>query len=77
MIRVNPCKSVAAFVLLIISLPGNVAAQTPDTFRGAEVTDQNSIGDLKWFEVFKDQSDAQLRDFQKTAEKWFDVFAKA
>jgi len=31
----------------------------------------------KMFEVFKDQSDAQLRDFQKTAEKWFDVFAKA
>lgn len=31
--------------------------KTPDTFRGSEVTtptDQTSIGDLKWFEVFKD-----------------------
>ena len=31
----------------------------------------------KMFEAFKDQSDAQLRDFQKTSEKWFDVFSKA
>ena len=54
MIRMNPWKSVAAFVLLIIWLPGNVAAQTPNTFRGAEKTDLNSIGDLKWSEVFKD-----------------------
>jgi outer membrane protein, multidrug efflux system len=29
-------------------------ANPPDTFRGADSLDQNSIGDLKWFEVFKD-----------------------
>jgi outer membrane protein, multidrug efflux system len=31
------------------------AIETPDTFRGAVSADQNSIGDLKWFEVFKDE----------------------
>ena len=34
------------------------AVQTPASFRGVDanaVLDQNSIGDLKWFEVFKDQ----------------------
>src|SRR5713101_9271344 len=34
------------------------AVKTPDTFRGADAvgpTDQTSIGDLKWFEVFKDE----------------------
>src|SRR5215813_7220972 len=34
------------------------AVNTPDTFRGADTTaptDQTSIGDLKWFEVFKDE----------------------
>jgi len=65
MIRVNPCKSVATLVLLMTWLSGNVTAQkTPDTFRGAEVTNQNSIGDLKWFEVFKDQ---ELQNLIKTA----------
>jgi multidrug efflux system outer membrane protein len=57
----------------IITLsPVNVAAQkyqpapvkTPDRFRGAEVTDQNSLGDLKWFEVFKDP---ELQNLIKTA----------
>src|SRR6185295_3521317 len=39
--------------------------QTPANFRGADpVTDQNSIGDLKWFEVFKDPA---LQDLVKTA----------
>jgi multidrug efflux system outer membrane protein len=49
-------------------LTGTVAAQkkyerppikTPDEFRGAESTsppDPNSIGDLKWFEVFQDET---------------------
>jgi outer membrane protein, multidrug efflux system len=39
---------------------------TPDTFRGAEATPsgQNSIGDLKWFEVFKDE---QLQKLVRTA----------
>jgi hypothetical protein len=31
----------------------------------------------KIFETFKDQSDAQLKEFQKTAEKWFDVMPTA
>src|ERR1041384_1781650 len=55
-----------AFVLLVIIwLPANVAAQkTPDRFRGAEVTDQNSIGDLKRFEIFKDE---ELQKLVRTA----------
>ena len=35
------------------------AIKTPDEFRGAEpvsATDANSIGDLKWFEVFQDEA---------------------
>jgi hypothetical protein len=31
----------------------------------------------KMFETFKDQSEAQLREFQKGAERWFDVLPKA
>lgn len=31
----------------------------------------------KMFETFKNQSDAQLQQFQKTAEKWLDVVLKA
>jgi len=41
--------------------------QTPTNFRGADpnvTPDQNSIGDLKWFEVFKDPA---LQDLVKTA----------
>src|SRR5256714_5975715 len=40
---------------------------TPDTFRGADSAsppDQSSIGDLKWFEVFKDD---QLQTLIRTA----------
>lgn len=40
---------------------------TPDTFRGADATaptDQGSIGDLKWFEVFKDE---ELQKLVRTA----------
>jgi multidrug efflux system outer membrane protein len=52
--------------LLINLVPINIAAQvkTPDTFRGSEGLDQNSIGDLKWFEVFKDE---QLQQLVRTA----------
>jgi multidrug efflux system outer membrane protein len=63
-------RSVLVLVLLLSLLPGNVAAQkpapvkTPDTFRGSEGLDQNSIGDLKWFEVFKDE---QLQQLLRTA----------
>ena len=41
--------------------------KTPDTFRGtdsASPPDQSSIGDLKWFEVFKDE---QLQTLVRTA----------
>src|SRR5207244_2997219 len=41
--------------------------KTPDTFRGADSAsppDQASIGDLKWFEVFKDE---ELQRLVKTA----------
>src|SRR5216684_6874808 len=43
------------------------AVKTPDTFRGADPvapTDQTSIGDLKWFEVFKDE---ELQKLVRTA----------
>src|SRR5689334_2151780 len=59
-------KSALVLLLLLSILPLNVAAQvkTPDTFRGSETLDQNSIGDLKWFEVFKDK---QLQQLVRTA----------
>jgi multidrug efflux system outer membrane protein len=61
--------------LIVISLlGGSVAGQkqyqrppvsTPDTFRGANTPpDPKSIGDLKWFEVFKD---SQLQKLIETA----------
>ena len=65
-----------AAVILVSLLAGSVAGQkkyerppvkTPDTFRGvdtATLTDQTSIGDLKWFEVFKDEA---LQKLVKTA----------
>src|SRR5713101_9502518 len=65
---------VAAVVISLLA--GNVAGKkkyerplvkTPDTFRGADtvaITDQTSIGDLKWFEVFKDE---ELQKLLKTA----------
>ena len=61
-------NSALVFLLLLSLLPLNVTAQkyqpapvkTPDTFRGSEGLDQNSIGDLKWFEVFKDPELQQL-----------------
>jgi multidrug efflux system outer membrane protein len=65
------------FAMLIVSLlPGNVSAQkkyqapavtTPEHFRGADPgipADQHSIGDLKWFEVFKDP---ELQKLVRTA----------
>src|SRR5215471_16960358 len=43
------------------------AVNAPDAFRGADTTtptDQTSIGDLKWFEVFKDE---ELQKLVRTA----------
>ena len=63
-------------MLLISLLAGNVGAQkkyerpplkTPDTFRGEESAlgaAQNSVGDLKWFEVFRDE---ELQKLMRTA----------
>lgn len=59
-------KIYLSLTLVISLLPVNVAGQvkTPDNFRGAESIDQTSIGDLKWFEVFKDP---ELQNLIKTA----------
>jgi multidrug efflux system outer membrane protein len=63
-------------VIVISLLAGSVAGQkkyqrppvnAPDTFRGADgtsSTDQTSIGDLKWFEVFQDE---ELQKLVRTA----------
>ena len=63
-------------VVTLSLLSSSVAAQkkyerptvkTPDTFRGADAVapaDQTSIGDLKWFEVFKDE---ELQKLVRTA----------
>src|SRR5882724_1181233 len=63
-------------VIVVSLLAGNVAGQkkyerpavkTPDTFRGSEAvapTIPTSIGDLKWFEVFKDE---ELQKLVRTA----------
>ena len=68
----NWTRKITLLVLICLSLQINVTAQkyqpapikTPDNFRGAEAIDQNSIGDLKWFEVFKDPA---LQSLVKTA----------
>lgn len=68
-------KQLIAVLLMVGMMPGAVAAQqksrppvqTPDAFRGVDsgvALDQNSIGDLKWFEVFKDQ---ELQKLVRTA----------
>ncbi|HEU4934706.1 MAG TPA: TolC family protein, partial [Pyrinomonadaceae bacterium] len=62
----------ATLLLMTVLLPRGINAQkyqpapvkTPDRFRGSEAIDQNSIGDLKWFEVFKDP---ELQNLIKTA----------
>ena len=61
----NRTRKIISLALLICFLHINIAAQkTPDKFRGSESMDQNSIGDLKWFEVFKDP---ELQNLIKTA----------
>src|SRR6266481_6338125 len=47
--------------------PKEPEVATPDTFRGSEITsatDQTSIGDLRWFDVFKDE---ELQKLVRTA----------
>src|SRR6267142_7155173 len=74
--RLVKVKSFITAIVVVSLLVGSVAAQkkyqppavkTPDTFRGVDTAvpiDQNSIGDLKWFEVFKDE---ELQKLLKTA----------
>jgi multidrug efflux system outer membrane protein len=69
-------RSAITIFLAIGFLAGNATAQkkyarppveAPDTFRGADAvapTDQTSIGDLKWFELFKDP---ELQKLVRTA----------
>jgi len=55
-------KALASILLMSSLLSSNAVAQknqlapvkAPEVFRGETRPDQNSIGDLKWFEVFKD-----------------------
>src|ERR1041385_4730663 len=69
----SPYQRLAVSIVLVILLAASVSGQknyapaVPDTFRGAEATppvDQTSIGDLKWFNVFKDD---ELRKLVRTA----------
>src|SRR5262245_26552171 len=65
-------KRLIVAIMTVSLLAGSAAGQkkdrrpavnTPDTFRGANAAapiDQTSIGDLKWFEVFKDEELQQL-----------------
>jgi hypothetical protein len=46
-------------------------SKTPEEYRRATEDLRHKL-----FEAFKDQSEAQLREFQKGAEKWLDVFPK-
>src|SRR6266496_5554316 len=68
-------RNLATAVIIVGLLTSNAAGQkkyqrpainTPDSFRGTEATapDQNSNGDLKWFEVFKDE---ELQKLVRTA----------
>src|SRR5215831_14568376 len=69
-------KRLIVAIMTVSLLAGHAAGQkkdqrpavnTPDTFRGADTTaptDQTSVGDLKWFEVFKDE---ELQNLVRTA----------
>src|SRR6266704_3557055 len=69
-------RLISVVVIVALLLAGAATGQkkyerpvvkTPDTFRGADAnapTDQTSIGDLKWFEVFKDE---ELQKLVRTA----------
>jgi multidrug efflux system outer membrane protein len=69
-------KTLSAVVVVISLLAGNVSGQKntarppvtiPNNFRGADTTmptDQTSIGNLKWFEIFKDE---ELQKMVRTA----------
>lgn len=68
--RVTRTKLVSLTAIVSLVLSSAAAGQkkyqrptinAPQTFRGADASsDQNSIGDFKWFEVFQDQELQQL-----------------
>lgn len=47
-------------------------AKSPDEYRSRLEEVRTKMSD-----IFKDQSDAQVRDLQKTAEKWFEGLSKS
>jgi multidrug efflux pump len=54
----SAASAATAAILIVCLLPHDARAQAPDRFRGADSSvpvSSESIGDLKWFEVFKDQ----------------------
>jgi NodT family efflux transporter outer membrane factor (OMF) lipoprotein len=56
--RRSASSAATAAVLIVCLLPLTTRGQTPDRFRGADSSapvSPESIGDLKWFDVFKDQ----------------------
>jgi outer membrane protein, multidrug efflux system len=58
-------RHLLAAIVVLSLLSASVAGQKiPDAFRGADASDQTSIGDLKWFEVFKDE---ELQKLVRTA----------
>jgi outer membrane protein, multidrug efflux system len=64
----TPINRFAVAIVVTSLLAGTVAGQkVPSSFRGADSTasvDQTSIGDLKWFDVFKDD---ELQKLVRTA----------
>lgn len=73
---IEVAKRVSSAIVTVSLLAGTAAGQkkndrppvsVPNEFRGAEIsvaTDQTSIGDLKWFEIFKDD---ELQKMVRTA----------
>jgi hypothetical protein len=60
-------------LIQIVEQAGRLSeAKTPEDYR-------RTTDDLrhKMFETFKEQSEAQFREFQKGTEKWFDALPKA
>jgi NodT family efflux transporter outer membrane factor (OMF) lipoprotein len=63
--RTTASSAATAALLIVCLLPLPTKAQTPDQFRGVDASapvSQESIGDLKWFEVFKDEELQKLID---------------
>jgi hypothetical protein len=61
-----------ALIQLVEQMSRLSDAKTPDDYRRGMDEIRHKV-----FETFKDQSEAQLRDFQRSAEKWFEVIPTA